>query len=172
MVVVYKFSKMTHFVTCSKTSNTSKVASLYFREIVHLHGLPKSIVSYHDVWFTSYFWRTLSSLLGTKLNFSTTYHPQTDGLTEVINCSLGNLLQSLVGKNLTTWDLITPRAEFAYNSLTNRTTSMSPFEIAHGLAPRKPLDLVPLDPHVRVSEDGVTFAQHVSQLHQDTHDRI
>ena len=49
---------------------------------------------------------------------------------------------------------------------------MSPFEIAHGLAPRKSIDLVPVDPHVRVSEDGVAFAQQVGQLHQDIHDKI
>ncbi|CAA7409160.1 unnamed protein product [Spirodela intermedia] len=161
MVVVDWFSKMAHFVPCSKISNASKVASLYLREIVHLQGLPKSIVSDRDV-----------RLLGTKLKFSTAYHPQIDGQTEVINRSLGNLLRSLLGESLTTWDLIIPRAESTYNSLTTRTTSMSPFEIAHGLAPRKPLDLVPLDPHVRVSEDGVAFAQHVSQLHQDIHDKI
>ncbi|CAA6654819.1 unnamed protein product [Spirodela intermedia] len=156
MVVVDRFSKMAHFVPCSKTSDTSKVTSLYFREIVRLHRLPKSIVSDRDVRFTSYFWRTLWSLLGTELKFSTTYHPQTDGQIEVLD-HLGS---------------DHPHAKFAYNSSTNHTTDMSPFEIAHGLAPRKPLDLVPLDPHVRVSEDGVTFAQHVSQLHQDIHNRI
>ncbi|CAA7392191.1 unnamed protein product [Spirodela intermedia] len=134
MVVVDRFSKMAHFVPCSKTFDTSKVTSLYFREIVCLHGLPRSI-------------RTLSSLLGTKLKFSTAYHPQTDGQTEVVNHSLENLLRSLVGESLTTWDLIIPCAEFACNSSTNYTTSMSPFEITHGLTPRKPLDLVPLDPH-------------------------
>ncbi|CAA7401494.1 unnamed protein product [Spirodela intermedia] len=75
MVVVNRFSKMAHFVPCLKTSDTSKVPSLYFREILRLHGLPKSIVSDHDVRFTKHFWRTLWSLLGTKLKFSTAYHP-------------------------------------------------------------------------------------------------
>ncbi|CAA6674208.1 unnamed protein product [Spirodela intermedia] len=127
MVVVNRFSKMAHFVSYSQTSDASKVASFYFREIVHLHGLPKSIVSDRDV-----------RLLETKLKFSTTYHPQIDGQTEVVNHSLGNLLQSLVGESLTTWDLIIPRAEFAYNSSTNCTTDMSPFEIAHDLVPVSP----------------------------------
>jgi Integrase zinc binding domain/Integrase core domain len=172
MVVVDRFSKMAHFVPCSKTSDATRVAQLYFREIVRLHGLPKSIVSDRDVRFTSHFWRTLWSMLGTKLKFSTAYHPQTDGQTEVVNRSLGNLLRSLVGDNLTTWDLVIPHAEFAYNSSANRTTGMSPFEIAHGLVPRKPLDLVPVDPHVRASEDGVAFARHVSELHKYIHDRI
>ena len=172
MVVVDRFSKMAHFVPCSKTADATRVAQLYFREIVRLHGLPKSIVSDRDVRFTSHFWRTLWSMLGTKLKFSTAYHPQTDGQTEVVNRSLGNLLRSLVGDNLTTWDLVIPRAEFAYNASANRTTGMSPFEVAHGLVPRKPLDLAPVDPHIRASEDGVAFAQHVSELHAYIHDRI
>ena len=148
------------------------MAQLYFREVVRLHGLPKSIVSDRDVRFTSHFWRTLWSMLGTKLKFLTAYHLQTDGQTEVVNWSLGNLLQSLVGDNLTTWDLVIPRAKFAYNASANCTTGMSPLEVAHGLVPRKPLDLVPVDPHIRASEDGVAFAQHVSELHKYIHDRI
>ena len=111
-------------------------------------------------------------MLGTKLKFSTTYHLQTDGQIEVVNQSLGNLLQPLVGDNLTTWDLVIPRAEFAYSASANRTTGMSPFKIAHGLVPRKPLDLVPVDPHIRAFEDGVAFVEHVSELHQYIHDRI
>ena len=172
MVVVDRFSKMAHFVPCSKTSDATRVAQLYFREVVRLHGLPKSIVSDRDVRFTSHFWRTLWSMLGTKLKFSTAYHPQTDGQTEVVNRSLGNLLRSLVGDNLTTWDLVIPHVEFAHNASANRTTGMSPFEVAHGLVPRKPLDLVLVDPHIRASEDGVAFAQHVSELHKYIHDRI
>ena len=75
LVVVDHFSKMAHLLPYSKTSDTSKIAKLYFDEIVKLYGLPKTIVSDRHVRLMSYFWKTLWHLVGIKLKFFMAFHP-------------------------------------------------------------------------------------------------
>ena len=85
MVVVDKLTKVAYFTPVNSTHKTDDIARVFMKEIFKLHGLPKAIVSDRDVKFTSNFWKGLFADLGTKLNFSTAYHPQTDGQTERVN---------------------------------------------------------------------------------------
>jgi hypothetical protein len=127
-VVVDRFSKMSHFIPCHKTDDATHIADLFFREIVRLHGVPNAIVSDCDAKFLSHFWRTLWAKLGTKILFSTTCHPQTDGQTEVVNRTLSTMLRVVLKKNIKMWEDCLPHVEFAYNRSLNCTTKMCPFQ--------------------------------------------
>ena len=106
------------------------------------------------------------------MKFSMAFHPQTDGQTEVVNRSLGNLLRCLMGEANQNWDSIFPTAQLAYNSSVNRSISASPFEDMHGYTPRKPLDLLPMFPHVRISESAEAFARHILDSHNEIRKKI
>ena len=167
-VVVDRFSKMAHFIPCSKTHDASRIATLFFREIVRLHGVPKTIVSDRDVKFMSYLWKAMMAKLGVKLLFSSASHPQTDGQTEVVNRSLSTLLRVLIKKNLKDWEECIPHAEFAYNRAKHSTTSRSPFMVVYGFEPCTPLDLLPLPLHERTNMNVDKRAEYMKQLHAET----
>ncbi|GJX33949.1 gag-pol polyprotein [Tanacetum coccineum] len=172
MVVVDHFSKMAHFIPCTKTSDASIVAALFFKEIVHLHGIPKTIVSDRDAKFLSYFWKTLWKLLGTRLLFSTSHHPQTDGQIEVTNRTIGMLLRTLVKKTMKDWDLKLSHAEFAFNRAPNYSTGKTPFEICYGVNPLTPIDLIPLSIEPKASIEAETKAKEIKRLHEQVKSRI
>lgn len=118
-----------------------------------------------DVKFVSHFWRTLWKRLGSRLQFSSSYHPQTDGQTEVTNRTLGNLLRSLVCDSPKQWDLVLPQTEFAYNRSNHGSMGKSPFFIVYGRNPFTPLDLTPCPGTENYSTEGETRANQKQELH-------
>ena len=104
MVVVDKFTKAAHFIPVNLMHKTDDIAKIFMKEIFKLHGLPKAIVSNRDVKFTSNFWKGLFAYLGTKLNFSTAYHPHTNGQTERVNRVLEDMLCKYVMDKPTKWE--------------------------------------------------------------------
>jgi hypothetical protein len=172
MVVVDRFSKMAHFIPCHTTYDATKVANLYFEEVVKLHGIPRTMVSDRDSKFLSHFWITLWKKLGTKLKFSTACHPQTDGQTEVVNRTLGALLRALVSKDKKSWDTLLSHAEFAYNRSPNRATKLSPFEVVYGKNPLKPMDLSPMSTSTKFSFEASKRVEEIKKLHEEVREKI
>ena len=95
-VVVDRLTKSAHFLPVRTDYSLDKLAELYIKEIVRLHGIPISIISYRDSRFTSRFWGKLQEALGTRLNFSTSFHPQTDGQSERVIQIMEDMLKSCV----------------------------------------------------------------------------
>ncbi|KAA0054634.1 pol protein [Cucumis melo var. makuwa] len=115
-VVVDRLTKSAHFVPGKSTYTASKWGQLYMTEIVRLHGVPASIISDRDARFTSKFWKGLQLALGTRLDFSTAFHPQTDGQIERLNQILEDMLRACVLEFSGSWDSHLHLMEFAYNN--------------------------------------------------------
>ena len=102
-VFVDRLSKMVHFAPCRKEITAEEYARLFVDTVFRFHGTPKVIISDRDPRFTSKFWTQLLKLLGMDLRFSTAFHPQTDGQSEVTICVLENFLQPYVERHPHAW---------------------------------------------------------------------
>jgi translation initiation factor IF-1 len=135
---------------------------------VRLHGVPNTIISDRDAKFLSHLWRTLWFKLGTELLFSTTYHPQTDGQTEVVNRTLSTMLQAVLKDNLRLWEECLPHIEFAYNRSIHSTTKLSSFMVVYGFNPHALIDLLPLSTPEIVNLDATQRSKFILKMHETT----
>ena len=138
-VIVDRLTKSAHFLPVNVEDSLEKLAQLYVDEIVRLHGVPISIVSDRDPRFTSRFWPSLQTALGTRLHFSTAFHPQTDGQSERTIQTLEDMLRACVMEFKGSWDTHLALMEFAYNNSYQTSIEMAPFEALYGRKCRTPV---------------------------------
>ncbi|KAK4389749.1 Transposon Ty3-I Gag-Pol polyprotein [Sesamum angolense] len=138
-VIVDRLTKSAHFLPIRQNDSLDKLTKLYLSEIVRLHSIPTSIVSDRDPRFTSHFWGSLQRALGTKLHFSTAFHPQTDGQSERTIQILEDMMRACVIEFRGNWNDHLPLMEFAYNNSFHSNIGMTPYEALYGRNCRSPI---------------------------------
>ncbi|GKF40000.1 reverse transcriptase domain-containing protein, partial [Tanacetum coccineum] len=114
--IVDRLTKSADFIATRETDSMETLTRLYIKEIVSRYGVPISIISDHESHFTSRFWQSLQSSLGTQLDMSTAYHPETDGQSEIIIQTLEDMLRACVIDFRKGWERHLPLVEFSYNN--------------------------------------------------------
>ncbi|GKD10300.1 putative reverse transcriptase domain-containing protein [Tanacetum coccineum] len=127
-VIIDQLTKSTIFVPMRETDPMKKLARMYLKEVVMRHGIPVSIICDHDPRFTSNFWRSLQKALGTSLDMSTAYHPQTDGQSKRTIQTLEDMLRVCVIEFGNGWVKHFPLVEFSYNNSYHASIKVAPFE--------------------------------------------
>ncbi|XP_058786123.1 uncharacterized protein LOC131660807 [Vicia villosa] len=132
MVVVDRLTKYVHFLLVSHPYTAKYIAELFVKEVVRLHGFPSSIVSERDRVFLNSFWSELFKQARTKRKYSSAYHPQSDGQTEVVNRCVETYLRCLTGLKLKQWPRWLAWAEYWYNTKYHASLKSTPFEALYG----------------------------------------
>ena len=135
-VVVDRLSKMRHSIPCHTTIDAIGLAKIFLREVVRLHGLPRTIISDRGPRFASTFWGQICSRLGIDRRMSTAFHAQTDGQTERMNAGMEQYLRAFVNHQQDDGVQWLPLAEFAADNGVSESTKCSPFFAVPGVDPR------------------------------------
>jgi hypothetical protein len=132
MVIVDRLTKYAHFFALSHPFKSSTVSTTFMETVQKLHGSPKIIVSHRDPIFTGHFWTKFFSFLGTQLAHSSSYHPQYDGQTEIVNKCMEGYLRCFISDKQTQWLKWLPLAEWWYKTSFHIATKMTPFMALYG----------------------------------------
>ncbi|GJT22860.1 reverse transcriptase domain-containing protein [Tanacetum coccineum] len=138
-VIVDRLTKLTHFLAIRKDYKTERLARLYINEIIARHVVPVSIISDRDSYFTSKFWQSLQNALGTRLDLSTTYHPETDVQSERTIQTLEYMLRACAIDFDSNWYTHLPLVEFSFNNSYHSNVKFAPFEALYRRKCRTPI---------------------------------
>ncbi|GKD09354.1 putative reverse transcriptase domain-containing protein [Tanacetum coccineum] len=152
-VIVDQLTKSAIFTPRRETDSTEKLARMYIKEVVTRHGIPVSIICDRDPKFASHFWRSLQKALGTSLDMSTAYHPQTDGQSERTIQTLEDMLRACVIDFGNGWVKHLPLVEFSYNNSYHASIKAAPFEALYGQKCRSPVCWAEIKQRIQAARD-------------------
>lgn len=167
LVVVDRLTKYAHFLALKHPYTATSVAQKFLETVIKLHGFPQSIVSDRDAVFTSNFWQELFRLHGTQLRMSSSYHPQTDGQTEVVNRCLEGYLRCFAGNKPKGWSSWLPWAEYWYNTSYHTSTNTTPFEALYGIPPPVLATYLPGEAKTTTLDEAITKRNEVLSMLKD-----
>ena len=127
-----RMTKVGHFIPIRYKPNNEILPRLYMDHIVRLYGIPLSIMSDRDPSFTSHFEKSMDQALETRLNFSTTYYPQTNGQTKRTILMLEEVLRTCVNEFERSWTRLLPLVKFAFNNSYHSSLGTAPYEALYG----------------------------------------
>jgi hypothetical protein len=139
LIVVDHLTRMARFLPCTKTATAGETATLSLQGVYRLHGLPRVLISDRDPKFASGFLQTLWRRFRTRLNMSSSRHPETDGLTERVNNTFKQLLRCFSCYDGSDWTTLLTQVGFAYNASRAFGIEHTPFEANLGSLVRSPL---------------------------------
>jgi hypothetical protein len=155
MVIVDCLTKYAYFAALKHPFTAATVAKVFIANVVRLHGIPTSVITDRDRVFLSSFWQALFQLQGTQLCMSSSYYPQSDGQTEVMNRTLEQYLRCFAGDQPRKWVEWLPLAEFSYNTSLHFSTKTTPFEAVYGTPPPTLLTYVPGISRIQVVDESL-----------------
>nr|GEU83138.1 reverse transcriptase domain-containing protein [Tanacetum cinerariifolium] len=177
-VVVDRLTKSTIFTPMRETDSIDKLARMYLKEVVTRYGIPVSIICDRDPRFASNFWRSLQKALGTRLDMSTAYHPETDGQSKRTIQTLKDMLRACVIEFGNGWVKHLPLVEFSYKNSYHASIKAAPFEALYGRNCLSPVCWVQNSRYVRpfkvlAKVENVSyrleFPQELSRVHSTFH---
>jgi hypothetical protein len=167
MVIVDRLTKYAHFCALSNPFKAITFSTAFMEIVQKIHGIPKIMVSDKDPIFTGHFWTELFSYLGNQLAHNSSYHPQSDGQTKIVNKFMEGYLCCFVYDKRTQWFKWLSLAEWWYNTSFHTATKMTPFMALYGYHPPSINSSLKEKYKVQSVEDHIKNQQQVLQIIKD-----
>jgi hypothetical protein len=168
LIIVDRLTKQALFLPTTDNVTSEEVAQLYFKNVFSRHGVPTHITSNRRAEFISHFFRSLGTLLGICIHFTSGYHPQANGQTERVNQMLEQYLRIHCNYQQDDWSNWLPIAEFTYNNAESLATGPTPFFANKGYHPKLPT----YPDRLSTSHAAHEFVTNLADVHARLHENL